>query len=140
MSLLEALLPIIDKSTTKIEISLEGSGEGVLMRVSPVLGHVPENAGEAEKKLRAALSVPLKVVGSINQIEAELVERVSTYQAKRNQWQSEFDAIDTSVEPVKVAPTKAESKPDTTNSAQKTPETVSNTAAVVPEIEDDFEL
>ena len=95
MSLLKNILPILASSTLELNLSIKRCGKDeVLVRVAPVIGEVSEDASDLVRQLKSALSVPLKVVGTVEVIESTLTQRVASYQAKRNQWQNQVLSIE----------------------------------------------
>ncbi|TNC80230.1 MAG: hypothetical protein C9356_14985 [Oleiphilus sp.] len=93
MSLLETIIPLLSKSTQRLDFSVAGTGDGVCMRITPIVGKVREDATEQERKLYGALSVPLKLEGRLEEIEAAVVERVRDYLSYRNEWQAKLASI-----------------------------------------------
>lgn len=137
MSLLETIIPLITKSTSTLDISIQGNTEGAVVRITPIGGAISETAGEEEKQLRAALSTPLKVTGSLSQIESELVSRIKTYKTKRNEWERELERIDSKVSGAK----NAQNNDQTNKQATKSDEVIkpdNNEEDVVDEL--DFTL
>lgn len=95
MSLLTTLIPLLSRSTTKLVIELNGEGDGrVKAIVSPLVGEMPENASEEQRKLKAALAMPLRCIGSPSAIEQDLADHVRNYVWKRNEWEARLQALD----------------------------------------------
>lgn len=95
MSLLTTLIPLLSQSTTKLVIELNGEGDGrVKAIVSPLVGEMPENASEEQRKLKAALAMPLRCIGSPSVIEEDLADHVRKYVWKRNEWEARLQALD----------------------------------------------
>lgn len=95
MPLLTTILPLLSHSTTKLVIELNGEGDGrVKAIVSPLVGEIPENASEEHRKLKAALAMPLRCIGSPSVIEDDLANHIRSYVYKRNEWEARLQALD----------------------------------------------
>ena len=95
MSLLTTIIPLLSRSTGKLNIEIQGMGDGRIKAiVSPLVGEIAEGASEEERKLKAALSMPLKCIGSPNEIESDLDSHVRNFVFKRNQWEASLNALD----------------------------------------------
>lgn len=95
MSLITTLIPLISQSTSKLSLEIQGLGDGrVKAIVSPLVGEMPENASEEQRKLKAALAMPLRCIGSPSAIEQDLADHIRSFVWKRNEWEARLQALD----------------------------------------------
>lgn len=97
MSLLNAILPILNSRTAKVvfEISANANVAGEIVVVTkPIVGPVSDTASHELKQLCAALSTPLKAIGTPETIEAELYAVVAEQAPQRNSWANRATELD----------------------------------------------
>ena len=143
MSLLEKVIEIISKGDQELTLEIKNQGSGrVLLKVSPLVGNVAENASEAEKQLKAALSVPLKVVGSLSEIESSIVSRIESYKVQRTAWEKQLLTINNKINDASSEENKKGSVKVPDSKAEAVKEVVASVNNAVEEtvLEDDFEL
>jgi hypothetical protein len=98
MSLLETIIPVLSGSTLELDIKLKRHLDGsVVMYIQPISGEVSVNASEKEKQLKASLAIQMKVIGSLEEIESDLVEHIECYQSKRNEWEMRVMQLDANI-------------------------------------------
>lgn len=115
MSLITTLIPLISQSTSKLSLEIQGLGDGrVKAIVSPLVGEIPENASEEHRKLKAALAMPLRCIGTPSAIEQDLAEHVRSFVHKRNAWEASLQALDAATPKV-----EGETKTDTKDTQEK---------------------
>ncbi|HHH9441213.1 TPA: PRTRC system protein E [Pseudomonas aeruginosa] len=89
-----AVSKALTDSNKRISIDLSGlDGGRVKVIVSANIGITPENATDAEKKLRAAIAKPLVLSGTPEEVEAALYARVSAHTEVVNAGMSALDEI-----------------------------------------------
>jgi len=124
MSFLEQIIPILSKSTLELDLKIKRQHDGsVILNVKPIVGEVSANASDAEKQLKAAMSVPLKVSGSVEEIERDLSERIHNYQSARNGWDMQLMTINSKVDSANSEIEKQTAKPQTVSEVEESKET-----------------
>lgn len=124
MSLLNAVLPILNTKTAKVvlEVSANPNVEGELVVIAkPLVGPVSDKAPNELKQLCAALATPLKAIGTPETIEAELYAVVGEQAAHRTGWANraaELDALIAQAATKDSKPAKAAAKPAASKKAE----------------------
>jgi PRTRC genetic system protein E len=115
-----------------LNIDVQGVGNGQLkVLISANLGPIPENAGTHETKLRVALSRPLIVTGTPEQIEEGLASRLAVHAQAVNEGLSMLDEIRSiGAEAVAQAKGKTEQEATPCSSAATAADNEADTAAV----------
>mgnify|MGYP000317675541 CR=1 FL=1 len=108
MSLLETLMPLMSESCVKLDLSITAANGDICLRVSPLVGEVNSSATSEVKRLKAALAVPLKINGTLGEIEAGLVERVRGYVVRRNDWEAQLQRVEVAATPSEKKSAKTE--------------------------------
>lgn len=122
-----------------LNIDVQGLGDGQLkLLISANLGPIPENADTQETKLRVALSRPLIVTGTPEQIEEGLASRLASHAQAVNEGLSMLDEI-RSIGAEAVAQAKGKTKQEATAASSGATEAdgEADTAAVTqPSVQD----
>lgn len=128
MNLLTAITPIINSKTAKVtlDITANPKGEGQLIVIArPVTGPVSDKAQEELKQLVAALAMPIKVIGTPDEIEQALANAVNEQASTRSSWASRAATLDAQIAAgaqadQKKAPQKTTGQTATVSPAQTT--------------------
>lgn len=130
MSLFANIAPALNKGG-KMTISVEALDGGKLaVLISPILGAAPESMTPEIEQLRAALSIPLRVTGTAEELDAELMGKLSRYHVSRGDLGSEMDALMKFQEAAKSA--KKASQKATKEAPETASEKASESDATVP--------
>lgn len=151
MNLLTAITPIINSKTAKVTLDITASpkAEGQLIVVArPVAGPVSDKAPEELKQLVAALSTPIKVIGTPDDIEQAFADAVNEQASTRTSWASRAASLESQIATSAQADQKktqqkatgqtAAASPAQTNTQKAAEEVKAETQAV--EQDDEIEL
>jgi len=81
----------------RLRLELHRAGETLAVLVQPVLKAAPSGLDDERQRLRAALAYPLRLTGTAEQFDRELVAALVAYGAKRQDLRaaaSDLDALD----------------------------------------------
>lgn len=137
MSFIETVASSLGGNEQSITIELSGTGSALVAKITPHLGAVPTKATEKEAMLHAALSTPLLVKGSAQEIEHDILERFKPYQASRNNDAPELEAIRNAT--AKAETSNTEGKKTSTPSTDSASSDMSSTVGKSSEVESAFD-
>jgi len=103
--MLEEVIKVVAENDVNCDISINSLGNGkAVLRLSPIVGEIKESASDYEKKLKAALAMPLKVKGTPEEIKESLVEHVKTFVESRSGWMDKLKELDKEIAKAKPKP------------------------------------
>jgi len=144
-----SITPIINSKTAKVtlDITANPKAEGQLIVVArPVAGPVSDKAPEELKQLVAALSTPIKVIGTPDDIEQAFADAVNEQASTRTSWASRAASLESQIATgaqadQKKAPQKATGQTATASPAQTTAQkAVEEVKAETQAVEQDDEI
>lgn len=124
MSFLKAVAPMLSAHTATISVTFSKNSDGEFsLVVAPFAGTMKGEETPVFQKMKAALSIPLKFTGSLEDIEAALSERVSGVLPRRGSIEAQLDEmlLELEVEKQQKQKTKA-AKASTPAVQQRAPE------------------
>lgn len=88
----------------KLQLHIEAGKDGQLtVLVLPVLKAAPESLSDAQAQLRGALSIPLRVSATADELDADFVALLTQYNTKRGELVHAMDTLDQLNEAAKQA-------------------------------------
>lgn len=134
-SLIETLKPLLGTQTARLAITIEpASGGQFALTITPLVGAVDEKAPEELKQLKAALSMPFKLVNTPEALEAELVDHIERFQTPRVDWETRAATLSAAISQAAANDTKsAQTKPPSPSPSPKAQQAKTTQNASTPE-------